>query len=67
MKEKDLFNFFAQSNIGRIIDIKVIRDTRTGKSKGVAYIEFESQESVVFATSLSGQQINGKNLAHFFI
>jgi RNA-binding protein 39 len=61
-KERDLFNFFANSNIGRIIDIKVVRDSRTGKSKGVAYVEFESKESVVLAVALSGQQIQGKLL-----
>ena len=33
-KEKDVFNFFAKANIGRIIDIKIIRDQRSGKSKG---------------------------------
>ncbi len=59
-REKDIFKLFAEANIGRIIDIKVIRDPRTSKSKGVAYVEFESQESVVLASSLSGHQIYGK-------
>jgi RNA recognition motif-containing protein len=42
------------------MDIKLIRDPRTGKSKGVAYVEFESQESVLLAVALSGQSISGK-------
>ncbi len=58
--EKDVFNFFARAGIGRVIDIKIIRDPRTGKSKGVAYSEFESQESVLLAVALSGQPIRGK-------
>ncbi len=57
--EKDIFNFFARAGIGRLIDIKVIRDPRSGKSKGVAYAEFESQESVLLAVALSGQPIKG--------
>jgi RNA-binding protein 39 len=59
-REKDIFKFFAEANIGRIIDIKVIRDPRTCKPKGVAYVEFETQESVVLASALSGHQIYGK-------
>ena len=39
--EKDVFNFFARAGIGRVIDIKIIRDARSGKSKGVTYVEFE--------------------------
>lgn len=58
--EKDVFNFFVRAGIGRLIDIKIIRDPRTGKSKGVAYVEFESQESVLLAVALSGQPIRGK-------
>ena len=61
-KERDLFNFFAKENIGRIIDIKIVRDPRTRYSKGVAYVEFESQESVLLACALSGQSICGKYL-----
>lgn len=60
VKEKDIFFFFAKANIGRVIDIKLIRDPRTGKPKGVCYVEFESQESVPLACSLSGQLICGK-------
>jgi hypothetical protein len=58
--EKDCFKFFASAGIGRVIDIKIIRDSRSGKSKGVSYVEFESQESVLLAVALSGQPIKGK-------
>lgn len=33
-KEKDIFNFFANANIGRVVDIKIIRDSKSKKSKG---------------------------------
>ncbi len=46
--------------IGKIADIKVIRDPRTGRSKGAAYVEFASQESVLLAVAMSGQQVMGK-------
>lgn len=60
-KERDLFNFFTSACIGKVVDIKVIRDPKTGRSKGAAYVEFESNESVQLAVAMSGQQVLGKN------
>ena len=65
--EKDVFKLFAANNLGRVIDIKIIRDQRSGKSKGVAYVEFESQESVLLAVALTNQQILGNILTRFTI
>ena len=65
--EKEVFDFFARAGIGRVIDIKIIRDTRSGKSKGVSYVEFESQESVLLAVALSGQPIKGKFNIGFYL
>ena len=59
-REKDLFNFFMAAGIGKVVDIKVIRDPRTNRSKGAAYVEFASQDSVMLAVAMSGQQIMGK-------
>jgi RNA-binding protein 23/39 len=39
-KEKDIWNFFFRANSGKIRDIRIIRDARSGRSKGVAYVEF---------------------------
>jgi RNA recognition motif-containing protein len=64
-KERDIFNFFAKENIGRIVDIKIVRDGRNKISKGVCYVEFESQESVLLACALSGQPITGKFLKYY--
>lgn len=55
--ERDLFDFFKV--IGKVNDINLIRDARSGKSKGMAYIEFEDRESVVKAIALNGQKIGG--------
>jgi RNA-binding protein 39 len=39
-KEKDIYKFFQKHEVGKIRDIRIIRDQRSGKSKGVAYVEF---------------------------
>lgn len=55
--EKDLFEFF--SHVGRVEDIRLIRDQRTQKSKGLCYVEFWEKESVHKAVTLTGQLIGG--------
>lgn len=60
VKERNIFDFFCNANIGRIIDIKLIRDSRTGKSKSCSYVEFENQECVVMAVGLNGTNLLGK-------
>lgn len=55
--ERDLFEFF--SHVGRVEDIRLIRDQRTQKSKGLCYVEFHEQESVHKAVTLTGQLIGG--------
>ena len=44
MDERDLFEFF--SHVGTVEDIRLIRDQRTQKSKGLCYVEFSDKESV---------------------
>lgn len=53
--ERDLFEFF--SHVGRVEDIRLIRDQRTQKSKMLCYVEFSDKESVHKAVALSGQLI----------
>jgi RNA-binding protein 39 len=55
--ERDLFEFF--SHVGRVEDIRLIRDQRTQKSKGLCYVEFWERDSVVKAVALTGQLIGG--------
>jgi len=54
--ERDLFDFF--SHVGKVEDIRLIRDQRTQKSKGLAYVEFWEKEAVTKAVSLTGQLVN---------
>lgn len=53
VNEKDLFILFSQK-AGKIIDIYVICDKHTNKSKGLAYVELETIESMSRALGLSG-------------
>merc|ERR1719187_2733707 len=56
-EEREVFDFFSEA--GKVVDIQLIRDTRTYKSKGLAYIEFEDRRSVPHALALSGRNLNG--------
>jgi hypothetical protein len=48
----ELFEFFSQA--GTVVDIRLIKDARSGRSKGVAYVEFADAESVLRAMALNG-------------
>ena len=55
--EIDVYQFFSNNNCGKIRDIRMIKDPKNGKSKGVAYVEFYSEESKFKALSQSGKSI----------
>lgn len=57
VNERDLFEFF--SHVGRVEDIRLIRDQRTQKSKGLCYVEFWEKDSVGKAVTLTGQLLGG--------
>ncbi len=61
-EEKEIYQFFNENNCGKIRDIRVIRDPRSGKSKGVAYLEFYGLESVNKAVAISGKELQGSKL-----
>lgn len=52
--ERAIFKFFSASKVGKIRDVRLIRDQRSGKSKGIAYVEFYTPESVLMAMAMSG-------------
>ena len=56
--DRDVYEFFSKE-AGKVRDVSVIRDSRTGKSKGVAYVEFYLQESVIKALGCNGRTIKG--------
>ncbi len=51
-KEKHIWNFFNKAAVGKIRDIRIIRDAKSGRSKGVAYVEFYTSESVEKALTI---------------
>ncbi|CAJ1378861.1 unnamed protein product [Effrenium voratum] len=44
----------------QVRDVQIIRDARTGRSKGLAYVEFYLQEATLKALALSGQPVKGQ-------
>ncbi|CAE8719488.1 unnamed protein product [Polarella glacialis] len=57
--ERDVYEFFSL-NAGKVRDVQIIRDARTGRSKGLAYVEFYLQEATLKALALSGQPVKGQ-------
>ncbi|CAD5221433.1 unnamed protein product [Bursaphelenchus okinawaensis] len=56
-RPRDLEEFF--SKIGHVRDVRIITDTRTRRSKGIAYVEFWEREAVTLAMGLNGQRLIG--------
>jgi len=57
--ERDIFEFFTAST-GKVRDVQIIRDARTGRSKGVCYVEFYSHEGMIKSLAVSGQTLKGQ-------
>jgi len=55
--ERDLFMFFSEC--GKVTDVRIIKDAQTRRSKGIAYVEFESIEYCQAAVMKSGQTVCG--------
>ena len=60
VNEKKIFNFFASYDILPIIDIKLLRDSRTGRSKNCCYVEFDTKDRARQAINLTGQLLCGQ-------
>ncbi|KAI9217988.1 hypothetical protein BC828DRAFT_389802 [Blastocladiella britannica] len=57
LTEGDLLTIFSQ--FGEIVDIRLVRDKDTGKSKGFAFLKYEDQRS----TDLAVDNLNGATVA----
>lgn len=57
LRTKELIRFFEKA--GPVRDAQIVKDKISGRSKGVGYVEFKSQESVVAALQLTGQKLLG--------
>lgn len=59
LTEGDLLAVFAQ--YGEVVDVNLVRDKGTGKSKGFAFVAYEDQRSTNLAVdNLNGAQILGR-------
>ncbi|XVE59398.1 hypothetical protein DITRI_Ditri05aG0043500 [Diplodiscus trichospermus] len=59
LTEGDLLAVFSQ--YGEIVDVNLVRDKGTGKSKGFAFLAYEDQRSTILAVdNLNGAQILGR-------
>jgi len=56
--DREVYEFFSKE-AGRVRDVYVIRDQRTGKSKGVSYVEFYLSDSVLKALACNGRTLMG--------
>ncbi|GJP78143.1 hypothetical protein CLOP_g8476 [Closterium sp. NIES-67] len=59
LTEGDLLAVFAQC--GEVVDVNLVRDKSTGKSKGFAFLAYEDQRSTVLAVdNLNGAKVAGR-------
>ena len=47
---------------GPLRELKIITDRETGRSRGFAFVTFDSHESAEAATQLNGQDFGGRRL-----
>ena len=59
VNERKIYDFFCEYNVGTIIDIKLLRDSKTKKSKNCCYVEFDSKEKAELAIALNGKKLCG--------
>lgn len=58
LKESQLRSFFEE-NVGAVNEATIVKDRVSGRSKGVGYVEFEGENSVVRALDMTGQALLG--------
>ncbi|OQD78189.1 hypothetical protein PENDEC_c001G05079 [Penicillium decumbens] len=57
LRTKELMAFFEK--VGPVKEAQIVKDRVSGRSKGVGYVEFKSEESVPAAIQLTGQALVG--------
>ena len=61
LTEGDLLAVFSQ--YGEVVDVHLVRDKKTGKSKGFAFLAYEDQRSTVLSVdNLSGARVAGRTI-----
>lgn len=57
-KEQDIIDFFK--SCGSILQVRMIIDKKTGRSRGIAYVEFENADNVDSALQKKGRDLLGR-------
>lgn len=57
LRGKELIRFFEKA--GAVRDVSIVKDKISGRSKGVAYVEFKEQEAVAKAIDMTGERLLG--------
>ncbi|KAI8817510.1 uncharacterized protein EV422DRAFT_499940, partial [Fimicolochytrium jonesii] len=61
LTEGDVITIFSQ--FGEIVDVNLVRDKETGKSKGFAFVGFEDQRSTVLSVdNFNGTKIRNRTI-----
>ncbi|KAF3653687.1 RNA-binding motif protein, X-linked 2 [Capsicum annuum] len=61
LTEGDVLAVFAQ--YGEVVDLNLVRDKGTGKSKGFAFVAYEDQRSTILAVdNLNSAQLSGREI-----
>ncbi len=58
--EDELDSLFSEN--GQILNINIIKDRETGRSKGFAFVEFSSDDQVQQALKMDGFKLQGRPL-----
>jgi RNA-binding protein 23/39 len=58
--ERDIFKFFMKA--GEVLDVRIIYDRNRPISKGMAYVEFSSKDSIPKALELTGETLRGQKV-----
>lgn len=58
--EEGLKDFFAQ--VGTVTDVSLIVDRETGRSRGFAFVSFDSEDGMNAAISQNDQSLDGRQL-----
>lgn len=57
LTEDELYDFMKR--VGRVRDVRIVRDRRTGRSRGFGYVEYYEEQSVPLAIFTSGEKLHG--------
>jgi RNA-binding protein 39 len=57
LQEKDLYDFMTR--VGKVRQVRIVRDRVSGRSKGFGYVEYYEEQSVPLAILMSGEKLLG--------